>query len=186
MPAYVQTGILEESSTDEAQQQFQANMFGPLTVYRAVLPYLREKTRTPEVNKGTLVIIGSMAAWFPLTGCNLYNASKAAMRLLSIGLAGEITQFNIRHTLVEPGYYVKAESAFAQYNGAQLGEPVKVVNIIYDVITSTGVAEGKGLPEFSPLGSDASTQIAEGAQKAIVVVDEWRGISALSDFPSGP
>lgn len=39
--------------------------------------------------------------------------------------------------------------------------------------------------EFWPLGSDAITQIAEGAQKAIAVVDGWRGINALSDFLMG-
>lgn len=50
------------------------------------------------------------------------------------------------------GMSAKAESAFAQYNGAQLGDPVKGVEIIYDVITSTGVAERKELPGFCHWG----------------------------------
>ncbi|KAF3397281.1 putative 2-oxoglutarate-dependent dioxygenase [Talaromyces pinophilus] len=68
----------------------------------------------------------------------------------------------------------KPDSAFAQYNGAQSGDPVKEVTIIYDVITSTGVAAGKELLEFL-LRSDASTKIAEGAQKVIAVVNESGG-----------
>ncbi|KAI2766808.1 hypothetical protein DTO012A8_7958 [Penicillium roqueforti] len=79
--AYVQTGMLEEATAEETQRQFQANTFGPLNLYRALLPHLRAK------GSGTLVTIGSMAAWYPMPGCNLYNASKAALRWIGLGLA---------------------------------------------------------------------------------------------------
>jgi hypothetical protein len=54
--------------------------------------------------------------------------------------------------LAYAGMSAQVESAFAQYNGAQLGDPVKGVEIIYDVITSTAVAEGKELPGFCHWG----------------------------------
>lgn len=54
--AYVQTGMLEEVCPEDTLRQFQANVFGPLNVFRAVLPYLRSK------RSGTLVTVGSMAA----------------------------------------------------------------------------------------------------------------------------
>jgi len=204
--AYVQTGMLEEVTPEESARQFQANTLGPLNVYRAFLPHLREK------GSGTLVTIGSMAAWYPMPGCNLYNASKAAMRWLGIGLAGEVAQFGIHHCLVEPGFFrtellnpqaniastsdtarlpayadmnATTDSNFAAFNGNQLGDPIKGSAVIYDVVTSSGVAAGRQLPELLPLGSDASEEISKAASKTIAAVDEWRGISALTDIPKG-
>ncbi|OJJ85398.1 SDR family oxidoreductase [Aspergillus glaucus CBS 516.65] len=201
--AYVQTGLLEEVSPGNTLRQFQANTLGPLNLYRALLPHLREK------GTGTLVTIGSMAAWYPMSGCNLYNASKAALRWLTIGLAGEVAQFGIRHCLVEPGFFrtglldpsaniagtdkssrvdayadlnATIESNFAAFNGAQLGDPVKGAQIIYYVVTSSGVAEGKELPELLPLGSDASAEISKAASQVQASVEEWKDISALSDI----
>jgi NAD(P)-dependent dehydrogenase (short-subunit alcohol dehydrogenase family) len=204
--AYVQTGTVEETSPEETLRQFQANVLGILNLYRAVLPHLRSK------GQGTLVTIGSMAAWYPMDSCNLYNASKAALHAATLGLAGEVKGFGIRHCLVEPGFFrtglLKPDANFAgtppstrspaydeinriaddnfkTYNGKQLGDPVKGAEIIYEVVTSTGVAAGKPLPEFLPLGSDASTEISKAAQKTLDGVEEWRGISRLSDFAEG-
>lgn len=202
--AYVQTGMLEEATPEETQHQFQANTFGPLNLYRALLPHLRAK------GSGTLVTIGSMAAWYPMPGCNLYNASKAALRWLGLGQGGEIFQFGISHCLVEPGFFrtellnptanitptaqssrISAyqevndttDSNFAAFNGAQLGNPAKGAMVIYEVVTSTGVAEGKPLPALLPLGSDASEEIRKAASETLAVIEEWREISALTDFP---
>lgn len=201
--AYVQTGILEEVSPEDTLRQFQANTLGPLSFYRTLLPHFREK------GTGTLVTIGSMAAWYPMSGCNLYNASKAALRWLAIGLAGEVAQFGIRHCLVEPGFFRTGlldpsaniagtdkssrldvytdlnaiiETNFATFNGAQLGDPVKGAQIIFDVVTSSGVAEGKELPELLPLGSDASMEIEKAVSKVQTSVEGWKDISALSDI----
>lgn len=204
--AYVQAGTLEEATPEETLRQFQANVFGPLNLYRAVLPHLRRQ------GHGTLVTIGSMAAWYPMNGCNLYNASKAALRWLGLGLADEVAGFGIRHCLVEPGFFrtglLKPGANFAgtpaatrlpeydalnavadenlrNFHGMQLGNPVKGAEIIYDVVTSTGVAKGRPLPGLLPLGSDASAEISKAVQKTLDAVDEWRSVSSLSDFPEG-
>ena len=202
--AYVQTGMLEEVSPEDSLRQFQANTLGPLNLYRALLPHLREK------GTGTLVTIGSMAAWYPMPGCNLYNASKAALRWLAIGLAGEVSQFGINHCLVEPGFFRTellnpsanisgtnqssrlpayselnrtTDANFAAFHGAQLGDPVKGAQIIYNVVTSSGAAAGRKLPELLPLGSDASEEISKSASRTLASVEEFKDISALSDIP---
>lgn len=204
--AYVQTGTIEETSPEETLRQFQANVLGPLNLYRAVLPHLRRK------GEGTLVSISSMAAWYPMNSCNLYNASKAAIRWATIGLAEEVKGFGIKHCLIEPGFFRTgllkpganiggtppstrlpeydeinkvADGNFKTFNGRQLGDPVKGAEIMYEVITSTGIAEGRPLPEFLPLGSDATTEITKAVNKTLDAIDEWRSISALSDFPEG-
>ena len=77
------------------------------------------------------------------------------------------------------------DANFAAFNGTQLGNPAKGAEILYDVIASSGVAAGRELPEFLPLGSDASDEIAKAASKTIATVEEWREISALTDFSKG-
>ncbi|KAK4186761.1 putative oxidoreductase [Podospora australis] len=200
---YVQTGTLEESTPEETFNQFQANVFGPLNLYRAVLPHLRAK------KSGTLVTMGSMAAWYPMNSCNLYNMSKAALRWAGIGLAEEVKQFGIKHTLVEPGFFrtsllkpganlsgtpaktripeydelnTTADEAFKNFHGGQLGDPVKGAKIIYEVVTGTGVAAGKELPGFFPVGSDATEEIGKALDKTREDVEAWRDISKLTDF----
>lgn len=199
---YVQTGILEETSPEISARQFETNVFGVLNVCRAILPHMRGK------KSGTLVTIGSMAGWMTLPACNLYGATKAAVRSIGLGLAGEVAPFGVRHMLVEPGMfrtellnpagdfrtsgeehiagYKEAADAtmehFARSHGKQPGDPVKGAEVIYDVVTSSGVAEGRELPAVLPLGSDAIDQISKSAQEAIDGCKEWREISCMSDF----
>ena len=204
--AYIHIGVLEELAPEETLQQFQANLFGPLNVYRAILPYLRKK------GCGTPITIGSMGAWFPISGTNLYSSSKAALRMMTLGLAEEVAQFGIKHCLVEPGYfrtalldpttnfvgakYTKRLPAYANihadtdgkaaaFNGAQLGDPVQGAEIIYNVVNSSGCAAGLEFPGFLPLGSDACDAIQKSASQTLADVDKWRDISSQSDFPKG-
>ncbi len=233
--AYVQTGMLEEATyvygiifyatlllvrlryliltvethylrPEETLLQFQSNVFGPLNVYRAILPHFREK------RSGVLATVGSMAAWYPMAGCNLYDASKAAMRMIGIGLQGEVAAFGIKHCLIEPGFFrtellnptanlaktttdkrlpdygelnAANDKNFAEFHGQQLGNPVKGGEVVYDVLTSSGVAAGRDVPPFLPLGSDAVGEISKHAQETIDQVKEWEKISSLTDFPAG-
>jgi NAD(P)-dependent dehydrogenase (short-subunit alcohol dehydrogenase family) len=153
-----------------------------------------------------------MAAWYPMPGCNLYNASKSALRWLGIGLQTEITNFNIKHCLVEPGFFrtellnpaanfvatpkerrlndyadlnATNDENFKAFHGKQLGDPVKGASIIYDVLTSSGVAVGRDVPPFLPLGSDACAEITKSIKSTIQQVQEWEKIVSVSDFRSG-
>lgn len=203
---YVQTGTVEEATPEETFKQFQANVFGPLNVYRAVLPHLRAK------KSGTLVTMGSMAAWYPMNSCNLYNMSKAALRWGGIGLAEEVKQFGIKHTLIEPGFFRTSllkpganlsgtptktripeydelngtsDDAFKNFHGGQLGDPVKGAEIIYEVVTGTGAAAGRALPGFFPVGSDATEEISKALDKTREDIEAWRETSKLTDFQEG-
>ncbi|KAL6872129.1 hypothetical protein J3F83DRAFT_635861 [Trichoderma novae-zelandiae] len=201
--AYVHTGIIEDLTPEDTYAQFHTNVFGAINVYRAVLPHLRSK------RSGTLVTIGSMAAWFVHPAASLYNASKAALRWLSFGLASEVKHLDIKHLLVEPGRFrtdlLKQTGNFRTSNGSdgiedyreiseavkaniarednkQPGDPVKGAQVIYDVVTSSGVAKGKEMPSFLPLGPDAVQEITAAAQAAIDVCQEWREIASSTDY----
>ncbi|KAI0842482.1 hypothetical protein F5Y06DRAFT_292413 [Hypoxylon sp. FL0890] len=161
--AYLQTGTVEETSPEETLRQFQANVFGH---YRLLV-----NVATPS--------------------CNTHIASKDALRSMVLGMAEEVKQFGIQHMLVEPGLFrtelfhpdTNADTMIRAIHGNQLGDPVKEAEIIYDVVTSSGVAAGLQLPAFMPLGSDGYGGIVKSAQSTIDAVREWEDVAKLSDLP---
>lgn len=207
--AYVQTGMLEEASPEETLRQFQANVFGPLNVYRALIPYLRDR---PGGGGGKLITVGSLAAWFRFTGCNLYCASKAALRQLALGLADEVRPFGIEHMLLEPGYFrtdllnpstnlgggsqaerrIPAyaetnkglEETLAAFHRNQPGDTIRGMALLYEVITSSGRAQGRTLPSWLPMGSDAVDVISKEAEGILKNVKEWESLAVQTDFPT--
>ncbi|OTA70626.1 NAD(P)-binding protein [Hypoxylon sp. EC38] len=165
-----------------------------------------------QKRSGTLVTIGSMAAWYTNSGLGMYSASKAALRRMVLVMAREVEQFGIRHVLIEPGRFrtallqpdanvartaptarivdyaelnKNADAMIKGIHGNQPGDPVRGCDIIYDVVTSSGVAAGRELPAFMALGSDASEEIVGSAQGTIDAVREWQDIAKLSDFTGG-
>jgi 1-acylglycerone phosphate reductase len=71
--------------------------FGLLRVIQAVSPHMIEK------RSGTIINIGSIAAYgnFPFSAA--YNSSKAAVHSLNDALRSELKPFNVRVLLVAPG-----------------------------------------------------------------------------------
>ncbi|GAA2799619.1 SDR family NAD(P)-dependent oxidoreductase [Kitasatospora paracochleata] len=115
-------GAVEELSERDLREQLDTNLFGPLRVVQAALPYLRAQ------GSGHIVQISSVGgvAAFPLGGG--YHASKWALEGLSESLAQEVAGFGIRVTLVEPGSYATDAIAGAvhadvlpQYDAARAG-----------------------------------------------------------------
>lgn len=92
-----QYGFVEELTDAEIRAQFETNLFGPLWITQAALPYLRARGggRILQVSS-----IGGVTA-FPQLGA--YHASKWALEGLSQSLAQEVAPFGVRVTIVEPG-----------------------------------------------------------------------------------
>jgi NAD(P)-dependent dehydrogenase (short-subunit alcohol dehydrogenase family) len=90
-------GAVEETSIEEARQQFDTNLFGVLRVCRAALPILRRQ------QSGLIVNVSSIGGVIGLPFEGLYSASKFALEGLSEALRLEVRQFGIRVVLVEPG-----------------------------------------------------------------------------------
>jgi len=92
-------GGIEESSKTEVQANFDVNVFGLLSVTRAVLPYMREK------RSGHIFNISSVFGLIAGAGWGIYCATKFAVEGLSEALAQEIKPFGIYVTIIEPGYF---------------------------------------------------------------------------------
>src|SRR5947209_794341 len=73
------------------------NLLGTLFCTKTFLPHLLERPQAHIVN------ISSMGGFVPVPGQTIYCAAKAAVKLLSEGLASELIGANVRVTVVFPG-----------------------------------------------------------------------------------
>lgn len=89
-------GPLEFLPDDEFRRQFEVNVFGLMSITRAVLPFLR-------ASRGRVVLVGSISGRFvaPFTGA--YSASKFAVDAISQALRQELVPAGIAVSLIEPG-----------------------------------------------------------------------------------
>src|SRR3954467_2160421 len=89
-------GFFEELTTEQVRSQIETNLFGPMTVTRAVLPVMRRQ------RAGLLVSISPGAGVSGGPSAAAYAASKFALEGWMESLAGEVEPFGIRTMLVEP------------------------------------------------------------------------------------
>lgn len=95
---YNLTGALEETSLQEARDQFETNFFGVLRVTNAVLPGMR------QAGYGRIINISSVVGFIPAPFMGMYTASKHAIEGYTETLDHEIRQFGVRAVLVQPAY----------------------------------------------------------------------------------
>lgn len=95
---YLLSGAVEETSIEEARQQFDTNFFGVMRVTRAVLPAMRRQ------GAGRIVNISSVVGFLPSPYQGIYAASKHAVEGYTETLDHEVREFGIRALLVEPGF----------------------------------------------------------------------------------
>src|SRR5438045_1497822 len=95
---YVVTGALEETSIEEAKQQFDTNFFGVLRVTNAVLQKMRQG------GYGRIVNISSVLGFLPAPYSGMYAASKHALEAYTETLDHEVRRFGVRAVLIEPAY----------------------------------------------------------------------------------
>ena len=105
---YGHEGVLEESSTDDLQRQFAANVFGPVAMIKAVLPGMRARRR------GHIVNVTSMGGFITMPGISFYCGSKFALEGISEALGKEVAGFGVRVTALAPGQF-RTDWAAAQW-----------------------------------------------------------------------
>jgi NAD(P)-dependent dehydrogenase (short-subunit alcohol dehydrogenase family) len=91
-------GALEATPASTIREVFDTNVFGVMAVAQRVIPYMREQ------RSGTIINVTSNTALTPMPLVSVYAASKTAIEGFSESLAYEMSLFNIRVKLVEPGF----------------------------------------------------------------------------------
>jgi NAD(P)-dependent dehydrogenase (short-subunit alcohol dehydrogenase family) len=91
-------GAAEETSMEEAKEQFETNFFGVVRMVKAVLPRMREE------RSGRIITIGSVAGLMAIPYNAFYASSKFALEGYMESLWFEVKPFGIGVSLIEPGF----------------------------------------------------------------------------------
>ena len=92
-------GLAEGFTPAQVESLFNANVFGPQRIDRAVLPGMRER------GAGLLIHVTSTGGRFVLPGMGLYCASKFALEALAEAYRYELAPLGVDSVIVEPGAY---------------------------------------------------------------------------------
>lgn len=173
-------------SEAEILKQYKANVFGPLFVIQAALPLMRQR------HAGLIINFSSVAGQNTNPGIGAYGSTKAALEQMTEALSVELADFNIQVMIIEPGifrtnffgaiqtaeegipeHYVgtaaeKAVNHMKEMSGKQPGDPEKLVEKLYQMISGEGEAgQLKGKILRFAIGEDALDRI-EGKQKKLL------------------
>lgn len=90
-------GTVEENSDDEWHRLYDTNVVGMVRMCRAILPHLRRSSKGAIVNVSSIVA----TAGLPQRAC--YGASKGAVLALTLAMAADLVDEQIRVNCVCPG-----------------------------------------------------------------------------------
>lgn len=185
---YGHEGTVEESPLDELQRQFEVNVFGAVSMMKAVLPGMRARRH------GRIINITSMAGRVGLPGVSYYAGSKFALEGISESLDKEVSGFGIRVTAVAPGSFrtdwagrsmVRTARSIADYDavfdpirrrrqqasGRQAGDPARAAQALLALIESASP------PRHLVLGSDALQLLHNASMERAEERAAWDRIS---------
>lgn len=190
---YGHEGVLEESSLDDLQRQFAANVFGPVAMIQAVLPGMRTRRR------GHIVNVTSMGGFITMPGISFYCGSKFALEGISEALGKELSDLGIRVTALAPGQFRtdwagrsmdRTPRSIADYDavmdpirtarqaksGNQPGDPAKAAQALLALV------EAPASPVRLFLGDDALGLVHQKLDGMRAEVDAWETLSRSTGF----
>ncbi|GAA3869792.1 oxidoreductase [Leifsonia kafniensis] len=193
---YGHEGVLEESPMSELRRQFDVNVFGAVSIIKAVLPGMRER-RT-----GHILGVTSMGGLMTVPGLAYYCGSKFALEAILETLGREVASFGIHVTAVAPGSFrtdwagrsmVRTARSIDDYddlmdpiranreaaNGNQLGDPAKAAQAVLAVLDSDNP------PAHLLLGSDALRLVTAGRAAFTAEIEQWSELSRSTDLVGG-
>jgi len=187
-------GAVEEASAAEIEAVYRTNVFGLLTVSRAVLPYMRKG------RSGRIFNISSIGGYRGAAGFGIYSSTKFAVEGLSEAMHDELAPLGIHVTVVEPGYFRtdfldasslsvssrkipdyeatagKVRTVAGGLNHNQPGDPSKLADVL------VAFADAPNPPVRLPLGSDTVAAIEAKHKADSLILSEWRKVSSSTDF----
>lgn len=182
-------GFFEELTTEQVRAQLETNLFGPMTVTRAVLPLLRRQ------RSGLVISISSGAGLIGSPHGSAYSASKFALEGWMESLAGEVEPLGVRTMIVSPGFFrtelltpesttfgelsidaydearASMNAFWASMNGAQAGDPAKLARAVVELADS-------GNPPLRWIaGEDVVEGVEQKARLLLAQIDAHRALS---------
>lgn len=186
-------GALEEVSDEQIQQNFETNLFGVIRMMRAVLPLMRQQS------SGHIINMSAIAGFSNELGFSIYGGAKFAVEGVSEAVQGEVADFGIKVTIVEPGPFRtdfigrsldRASHQMEEYQptvgkflkflntieGKQPGDPIKAANVIIQVV------ESENPPLRLVLGHYAYSKFRQKIESLNQELNDWETIAINTDF----
>lgn len=184
-------GATEAFTDEQVRSQLETNLYAPIELTRAVLPYMREQ------RSGRILQISSIGGRVGNPGISIYQAAKFGLSGFSEALAKEVAPLGIYVTSVEPGgfrtgwagdsmtYAPHVEgyettvdqraSFFKDGNFVPVGDPVKAAKVMLDLISHPTP------PVHLVLGSEAIGILQQANEARNAEMEKWMPVSISTD-----
>lgn len=185
------TGAAEAFTDEQVRSQLETNLYGPIEVTRAVLPYMRKQ------RSGRILQISSIGGRIGTPGVSIYQAAKFGLSGFTEALSREVSPLGIQVTSVEPGgfrtdwagasmSYAPAVEGYEQTVGfvtqflkgdsfVPMGDPDKAAKVLVEL------SEHPEPPVHLVLGSEAAAMLQQTDAIRKAEFEKWLPISTSTD-----
>ncbi|NQX52845.1 SDR family NAD(P)-dependent oxidoreductase [Pedobacter panaciterrae] len=183
-------GAAEAYTDEQMRSQLETNLYAPIEITRAVLPYMRNQ------GEGRILQISSIGGRVGNAGLTMYQAAKFGLGGFTEALAKEVAPLGIYVTSVEPGGfrtdwagasmtyareiegYEMVNQRTALFKGGKfvpVGDPEKAAKVMVEL------ASHPAPPVHLVLGSEAIGMLNNANEVRQVEMEEWLDMSLSTD-----
>jgi NAD(P)-dependent dehydrogenase (short-subunit alcohol dehydrogenase family) len=185
------TGAAEAYTDEQVRSQLETNLYAPIEVTRAVLPYMRKQ------RSGQILQISSIGGRIGNPGLTMYQAAKFGLGGFSEALAKEVAPLGIRVTCVEPGgfrtdwanasmsyaphvegYETTVDFMATRFKGdgfVPVGDPKKAAKAMVELVA------GPSAPVHLVLGSEAAGFLKHADKQRQAEFEQWMPVTLSTD-----
>jgi NAD(P)-dependent dehydrogenase (short-subunit alcohol dehydrogenase family) len=183
-------GAAEAYTEEQVRSQLETNLYAPIEITRAVLPYMRRQ------GSGRILQISSIGGRVGNAGLTMYQAAKFGLSGFTEALAKEVAPLGIHVTSVEPGGF-RTDWAGASMTYAREIEGYEMVNQRTDYFKSgkfvpvgdpekaadvmVALAAHPAPPVHLVLGSEAIGILKSADEARKAEMEEWEHVSLSTD-----
>jgi NAD(P)-dependent dehydrogenase (short-subunit alcohol dehydrogenase family) len=133
------TGAAEGYTDEQVKSQLEVNLYAPIEVTRAVLPFMRKE------RSGHILQISSIGGRVNNAGLSIYQAAKSGLSGFAESLSKEVAPLGIKVTSIEPGGFRTDWAGTSMTFAPAVEGYERTVDSIKDFLTS-----GKFIPIGDP------------------------------------
>lgn len=184
-------GAAEAFTDEQVRSQLETNLYAPINITRAVLPYMRKQ------RSGRILQISSVGGRVGNSGLSMYQAAKFGISGFTEVLAKEVAPLGIKITSVEPGGFrtdwAGASMTYAPFvegyettvdqrveffqsgKFVPVGDPVKAAKVMIDLV------EHSEPPVHLILGSEAAGMLRSADEARKAEFEKWLPVTLSTD-----
>ncbi|RFM25775.1 oxidoreductase [Deminuibacter soli] len=184
-------GAAEAFTEEQVRSQLETNLYAPIAITRAVLPYMREQ------RSGRILQISSIGGRVGFAALSIYHAAKFGLSGFAESLAKEVAPLGIFVTSIEPGGFrtdwagasmtyaqqvegyettVDARKAFMESGKfVPVGDPEKAAKAMIELV------KAPQQPLHLVLGSEAIGILKQNNTNRDAEIAQWEKVSLSTD-----